>query len=76
MDRDTPANSIFDGPLTNLLSGLCILGEVLSRAQLKRVKSCNHLKFGTSIGHFLSDGVASTAVKGLTCQCSCDCRKS
>ena len=30
-----PANSVFDGPVTNLLSVLCILIEVLSRAHEK-----------------------------------------
>ena len=34
----TPANSIFDGPITNLLSTLCILIEILSRAQAKGAK--------------------------------------
>ena len=29
------ANSVFDGPITNLLSVLCILIEVLSRAHAK-----------------------------------------
>ena len=31
----TPANSVFDGPVTNLLSVLCILIEALSRAHEK-----------------------------------------
>ena len=32
-------------------------------------KSLNDFKFGTSVGRFLSDGTASTAVKGLlSCQ--------
>ena len=62
---DTPANSIFDGPITSLLSVLCILVEVLSNAQAKKGKSFNHFKFGTSVGRFSSDGAASTAVKGL-----------
>ena len=52
MYTDIPANSLFDGPVTNLLSILCILVEVLSRAQAKRAKSLNHFKFGTSIGRF------------------------
>ena len=34
----TPANSIFDGPITNLLSILCILIEILSRAHTKGTK--------------------------------------
>ena len=30
---DTPANSIFDGPITNLLSVLCILIEIRAHAK-------------------------------------------
>ena len=41
MHTDTPANSIFDGPLTNMLSVRCILVEGLSSAQAKRGKSLN-----------------------------------
>ena len=33
------ANSILDGPITNLLSILCILIEVLSRAHAKEEKA-------------------------------------
>ena len=44
---------------------LCILVEVLSRAHVKRGKSLNDFKFGTSTGRFSSAGAASTAVKGL-----------
>ena len=65
MHTYTPANSIFDRPITNLLSILCILAEVLSRAQAKRGKSLNHFKRGTSIGRFSSDSAASTAMNGL-----------
>ena len=39
MHTYTPANSIFDGPITNLLSILCILIEVLSRAHAKGEKA-------------------------------------
>ena len=63
-----PANSVFDGPVTNLLSILCILAEVLSRAHAKRGNSRNDFYSGTSIGHFSSDGAASTAAKGLRVQ--------
>ena len=69
MHTYTPANGIFDGPVTNLLSIVCILIEVLSRADAKRGERLNKLmisKFGTSIGRFSSDGAASTAVKGLS----------
>ena len=66
MYTDTPANSIFDGPITILLSILCILIEVLSRADAKKGKRLMISKFGTSVGCFSSDGAASTAVKGLS----------
>ena len=65
MHTYTPANSIFDGPITNLLSVLCSSVEVLSRADLKRGESLNDFKFGTSAGRFSNDGAASTAAKGL-----------
>ena len=65
MHTYTPANSVFDGPITDLLSVLCVLVEVLSRAHAKREKSLNGFKFGTSTGRFSSDVAASTAVKGL-----------
>ena len=65
MHTYTPANSIFDGSITSLLSILCILVEILSRAQAKTGESLNDFKFGTSVGRFSSDGAASTAVKGL-----------
>ena len=58
-----PANSIFDGSITNLLSILCIWVKVLSRAHANRGKSLNDFKFGMSIGRFPSDGAESTAVK-------------
>ena len=48
-----PANSIFDGPFTNLL---CIFVEVLSYAHAKSGESLNDFKFGILIGHFSSDG--------------------
>ena len=62
----TPANSIFDGPVTHFLSILCILVEVLSGAHSKGEKSLNDLKFDTFIGRFPSDGAASMTVKGLS----------
>ena len=67
MITSTPANSIFKGPITNLLSVLCILIEVLSRAQVKGEKGLINFKFGTFTDHFLSDSAASMALKGLTC---------
>ena len=44
------ASSIFDGPVTTLLSVLCILVDVLSRVHAKRGEVPNDFKFGTSIG--------------------------
>ena len=35
----TPADSIFDGPITNLVSILCISVEILSRAHAKGEKA-------------------------------------
>ena len=35
----TPANSIFDGPISNLLSVLCILTGILSRAHARGKKA-------------------------------------
>ena len=61
----TPLSSIFDGPVTNLLSMLCILTEILSRAHTKGAESHNGFKSGTFIGRFRVDGAASMAVKGL-----------
>ena len=58
MQTYTPANSIFDGPVTTLLSLLCVLVEVLSRAHAKREKSLHDFKFGLSVGRFSSDGAA------------------
>ena len=61
----TPANNIFDGPVTNLLSVLCIFIEALSRTHAKGGQSRNNFKFGTSIRRFPNDTLASMAVKGL-----------
>ena len=61
-----PADSISDGPITNLLSILCILIEILSLAHAKEEKSFNDLKFGIFTGRFLSDCTVSMAMKGLT----------
>ena len=47
-----PENSILDGPITNLLSILCLLIEVLSRAHAKRRKGPINFKFGTLIDKF------------------------
>ena len=61
----TPENSLFDGPVTNLLSVQCSLVEILSRGHAKGAKSLNDLKFGTVVGRFASGTLASIAVKGL-----------
>ena len=67
MHTYTPSNGIFDGPnITNLLSILSILIEILSRAHENgQKKSRNDFRFGTPISRFSSDGAASVAVKGL-----------
>ena len=62
----TPENSIFDGRITDLLSILPILIEIVSRAHAEGEKSLNNFKFGTFIGCFPSDDVASMALKGLS----------
>ena len=56
---------MFDGPVTNLLSILCLLTEVLSRANAKGGKGLNGFKFGTFTGRFQSDGAASMVEKRL-----------
>ena len=63
MHINTPVNSIFDGPITSLLSMLRILIEILSCAHEK--EGVNGLKFGTFIGCFPSDSMASMTMKGL-----------
>ena len=60
----TPTNSIFDGPITSLLSVLCTLVEVLSRAHVKRKEVLNDFKFGIFIACFPNDNATSLAVKG------------
>ena len=69
----THANGTFNGPITNLLSILCILKEELSRGLANGEKSRNHFKLGTFIDRFPSDGMANMAVKGLNyTNCTCD----
>ena len=75
MHTYTPASSIFDSLITNLLSILCILTEILSGTHAKSGGGggggigggggLNDFKFGISIGRFPSDGAACVAVKGL-----------
>ena len=62
----TPANSIFDSPITNLLSVLRILIETLSRVHAKGGKGLNDFRSGAFTGRFQSDSAESTAVKGLS----------
>ena len=64
MHTYTPANGISDGPVTSLLSILCILIEVLSRAHLIGGKCLSDFRFGTFIGRFPSDSTVRIAVKG------------
>ena len=61
----TLANNIFDDLITNLLSVVWILIEILSRDHVKGKKYLNNLKFGTFIGGFWSDSAANMAVKVL-----------
>ena len=65
MHTYTLTNSMFDGPITNLLSILCILIEILSKVHAWGKKSLNGLRFGIFIGRFPSEGAASMVVKGL-----------
>ena len=60
-----PADSIFDGPITNLFLTLYILTEIVSPFQREKKKTLNYFKFGTFTGRFSSDGAGSMAVKGL-----------
>ena len=55
------------GPVTNLLSVLRILIEILSHTHAKGWEggTLNNFKFGTFISRFQSDGMGSMAVKGL-----------
>ena len=71
-----PAYSIFDGPITNLLSILSILIEIFSCAHAKGGNSLNDFKFGTFIGRFLNNGAASMTVKGLKPVTICLTRRS
>ena len=57
-----PADSLFDGHITSLLSVLRILIKVLSRVHAKRKESLHGFTLGTSVGRFPSDGAASMAV--------------
>ena len=62
-----PANSILDGPVTNLLSIRTILIEVFSIAYAKREEKRPEIdfKFAAFIDCFRSDSAASIAAKGL-----------
>ena len=69
MLKYTPTDSVCDGPMTNLLSVLCILIETLSHARALGKQTLNGLMFGRFIGRFSSDDAASMAVKGLIAYC-------
>ena len=69
-----PPDSIFDGPITNLLSVLSILIKVLFIYSCEGVKKLQLFKFNVFqiwhiydliIGNFPSDGMACMEVKGL-----------
>jgi len=61
------ADSIFDGPITNLLSVLSILIEIFSRAHPKGGRgNLNDFKFDIFIGCCPSDGAVIMALKGLS----------
>ena len=47
-----PADSIYDGPVTNLPSVLCILIEIFSRVHAKGERGLNDFKFGTVLARF------------------------
>ena len=50
---DAPANSIFSGPMTHLLSVLCVSVKILSHASAKKkTKRLKDFKFRTFIGGF------------------------
>ena len=46
MHTNTPPNSTFDGPITNLLSRWCILTGIYLRTHAKGQKSLNDSRFG------------------------------
>ena len=61
---DTPANSRFSGPVTHLLSMLCVLMKNLSHASAtKETKRLKDFKIRTFIYRFSSDVME---VKGLS----------
>ena len=62
MHSYTLANRLFDGPIANLLSVLCILIQIFPCAHPNGEKGLNCFKFGTFVDRFQSD---SMAVKGL-----------
>ena len=65
MHTYTPENSIFDSPITNLLSVIRILIGIISRAHAKGGESLGGFKFVTFVCLFPSDRAASMAVEGL-----------
>ena len=66
MHTYTPANSIFDGPTTNLLLILCVLIEVLLHAHVKGIfYFIIILSLALFIDCFSNDGMTSMDVKSL-----------
>ena len=51
--------------MTNLLSILCMLIEIFSRAHAQGKKDLNDFRFGTFVGRFPGEDAASRAVKVL-----------
>ena len=69
MHTYTPADSIFDGPATYVLSVLHFDRNPVTCSCDGEKKDHNDFKLGTFIGRFQSDGAASMAAKGLMLHC-------
>ena len=70
MHTYTPANSIFDNPITTLLLILCILIETLSRVHAKGAKKALMISnVPLLIGRFPSEVAADMTVKGFSLDC-------
>ena len=76
-ESDSDSDSMFDGPVANLLLIIRILIEILSRAHAEDGKQSLHnfQIWRFSIGRFPCDGTASVAVKGLNVQMNSKERK-
>ena len=65
MHTYTPANSVFDDSITNLIFNTVHYDRSTFTWSSEGGKSLNDFMFGIFIGHFLSDVMANKAVKGL-----------